>query len=384
MAVRKRGNSWQIDYTDPNGKRVRLSFKTKREAVAEHGKRVSLIAEGRYLDIKKDYKTTLRELLSKYAENFEQQASFQRWKVFCLKNFKDYFGEHTLLANIRYRDVETYRNHLRQKPTRGGDRANATVNREMSCLRHIFTKAVEWEMVETSPFDKGGSLQLKENNTRLRFLSEDEIDRLLAECPKHVRRIVDCAINTGMRRGEILSLKWSQIRNGHIYLTKTKTNEPRQVPINEDLDQLFKEIRKEQQLRSECVFPFRKGEHALKGEKPVRRRHKPAPVPESIGSIITAFKAALRRAGIENFRFHDLRHTFASHMIMRGATIKEVQEILGHKNISMTMRYAHLSQEHKKKAVNRLSGLTAPKKPADDVTSQNVTFPAKSSNPTTG
>ena len=74
----------------------------------------------------------------------------------------------------------------------------------------------------------------------------------------------------------------------------------------------------------------------------------------------TAFKSALRRAGIENFRFHDLRHTFASQLIMRGGTLKDIQEILGHKTMAMTIkRYAHLSQEHKKKAVNRLNGLTS-------------------------
>jgi site-specific recombinase XerC len=96
-----------------------------------------------------------------------------------------------------------------------------------------------------------------------------------------------------------------------------------------------------------------------------------------------AFKKALEDAGIEDCRFHDLRHTFASHMVMRGASIKEVQEILGHKSLTMTVRYAHLSQEHKKKAVNLLNGLTAPasqNKPANYVNSdmsQNVTFSQK-------
>jgi len=71
--------------------------------------------------------------------------------------------------------------------------------------------------------------------------------------------------------------------------------------------------------------------------------------------------ASIRRAEIEDFRFHDLRHTFASHFVMRGGSLKELQEVLGHKNITMTMRYAHLSQEHKKKAVNLLNGLTSKK-----------------------
>jgi integrase len=358
--IRKRGNSYQIDYFDPTGKRVRKSFKKRKVAAAELGKRVSLIAEGRYLDVKKEFKTTLKELLDKYTENFKSQASYKTWKRFCLENFKEYFGEDTLLANIRYVDLETYRNHLRQKPTKNGTiRTDASVNREMSCLHHLLAKAFEWEMLERNSFDKGKTLLVKENNKRLRFLTEDEINKLLVECPKHLQRIVECALNTGMRRGEILSLKWSQIRNGFIYLEKTKTNEARQIPVNDTLARMFKDMRKNQGLGSEYVFTYAKSEDKLKGKKPVRKRIKLAPVPERVRNIKSAFKAAVGRAGIEDFRFHDLRHTFASHMVMRGASLKEVQEILGHKTMTMTLRYAHLSQEHKKKAVNLLNGLTA-------------------------
>jgi integrase len=123
-----------------------------------------------------------------------------------------------------------------------------------------------------NPFDRGKSLLLKENNKRPRFLSEDEIERLLSKCPKHTRRIVICALNSGMRRGEILNLKWSQVRNGFIYLQKTKTNESREILINEDLDRLFKEIRKEDQLQSDYVFTYRPGEDQIKEGKGSRKK----------------------------------------------------------------------------------------------------------------
>ena len=382
--IRKRGNSYEIDYFDPTGKRVRKSFKKRKDAAAELGKRVSLIAEGRYLDVKKDYKTTLKELLKKYKENYQHQPSFETWKRFCLENFKEYFGEDTLLANIRYVDLETYRNHLRQKLTKNGTiRKDSTVNREISCLRHILTKAVEWEMIEKHPFREGRNLIVKEDNERIRYLDEEELQRLLDECPQHLERIVKCAVNTGMDRGEILNLKWEQIRDGFIHLPIYKTRPPRQVPINDDLNDVFKEIRREQQLGSEYVFTFWNGAHNLKGDKPLRKRKGLAPVPRTISSVKTAFKGALRRAGIEGFRFKDLRHTFASHMVMRGATMKELQELMGHKTMNMTMRYAHLSQEHKKKAVNLLNGLTASKKPADGTCHKSVTS-SKSSSVTPG
>ena len=338
----KNGATWQIDYIDPHGRRVRQMFKKRKDAAAELGKRVSLMAEGRYLDVKKDYKTTLGELVGKYQENYENQASYKTFKKYAVENIKQYFGVDNSLSSVRYVDLETYRTHLKQKLNKNGTiRTDASVNREMSCLHHIFRKAVEWEMMEKNPFDKGKSLQMKENNKRLRYLKEEEIPKLLDECSKHLRPIVICALNTGMDRGEILNLKWDQIRNGFIYLGKYKTRPDRQIPINDDLDLLLREVRKEKHFRSEYVFTDTQD--------------------RKLDSIKRGFVAAVRRAEITNFRFKDLRHTFSSYFVMRGGTMKELQEILGHKTMTMTMRYAHLSQEHKKKAINRLNGLTASK-----------------------
>jgi integrase len=369
--IRKRGKGYQIDYFDPTGNRVRKSFRKKKDAEAELGKRVSLIAEGRYLDVKKEYKTMLKDVLTKYKENHQHQASFKTGKGYYLENFREYFGESTLLANIRYMNLETYRNHLRQKITKNKTiRADASVNREMSCLHHIFTKAFEWEMIEQNPFDKGKSLILKENNQRLRFLNEDEILKLLDACPDYLRNIVECALNTGMRKGEMLSLKWNQIRNGFIYLDKTKTMEPRQIPVNDTLKVLFKSVRKEHGFKSKCVFLY-DGQIIETKTGNVRKPKKNAEA-KPVTEIKRSFSSALKRAGIVDFRFHDLRHTFASQLIMKGGTLKDVQELLGHKTMTMTLRYAHLTQEHKRKAVNLLNGLTAPK---NDDCHKTVTFP---------
>jgi len=187
-------------------------------------------------------------------------------------------------------------------------------------------------------------LRLKENNLILRFLDEEEITRLLAECTGnlgYLHDIVTCAINTGMRKTEIVTLKWSQIKNGQLYLVG-KGDKPREVPINEDLEQLFKSIRKKQGLRNKYVF-------TCQGK-------------QIIGNVGISFKAVLKRAGITDFRFHDLRHTFSSHFVMRGGDLKSLQEILGHSNIATTMRYAHLSKAHKAKAINLVCGLTSPSK----------------------
>jgi len=220
----------------------------------------------------------------------------------------------------------------------------------------MFTKGVEWEMTEQNPFDKGKTLFIKENNQRMRFLTEDEIDCLLNRCYPLMRNIVECALNTGMRRGEIIGLKWDQIRNGFIYLKETKTKEPRQIPINDTLDQMFKRIKSEQNPSENVVGLDGRPVKVYKSSHVFYKDGKPAK------HIADPFNAAVKRAGIVDFRFHDLRHTFASQLLMKGGSLKDVQELLGHKTMTMTLRYAHLSQDHKRKAVNLLNGLTARKK----------------------
>ena len=367
--IRKRGDSYQIDYFDPAGKRVRKAFAKKKDAEAELGKRVSLVAEGRYLDVKKEYKTTLKELIKKYEENFESQVSFKGWKKLCLKNFKTYFSEDRLLSTIKYVDLETYRNQLRQSITRKGTvRTVAAVNREISCMHHLFAKGKEWEILEGNPFDKGKSLLMKENNQRTRYLSQEEIQKLLNASPEYLKNIIICALNTGMRRSEIFGLTWDQVRNGFIYLQNTKTNEPRQIPINDTLAELFERMKKENP-GSTYVFTY-------KSNKPNKKMKTVSLVVNNdkrLNNVKKSFARALKNSGIAHCTLHDLRHTFASHLLMNGASIKDVQELLGHKTMQMTLRYAHLSQEHKKKAVNLLNGLTAPQK---EILSHFVTNPA--------
>jgi integrase len=355
--------SWryQIDYYDPAGKRIRKDFKKKKDAETELAARVVSIGDGSYFEKAKTYETTFEELVEKYIENFEHQRSFKRSKSYMIEELKKEFKGYRL-KNISYLNLETYRNKLRNTLTiHGKVRTDATVNRYMACLRHMLAKAVSWDMVDRNPFDKGESLQLKENNQRLRYLTEEEIERLLAECPTkapprkkgkftqgpqaiYLRDFVTIAVNTGMRKGEILSLKWDQIRGDFVYLEKTKTDEARQIPINDDLDDCFKSIRKRQPVGVKYIFRDQNGH---------------------IKDIKTAFNSAIKRAGIQDFRPHDLRHTFASHYVMRGGSLPALQKILGHADIKMTMRYAHLSKEFAREEIKLLNGLTSGKKKAD-------------------
>jgi integrase len=338
----KEGISWKIDYYDPQGRRVKKRFKKKADAEAYLGKVVSSIKEEKYEDIFEKKKTppvTFEELADHYVEIYRHQRSFHNFKKQIVQTLREAFGPKQL-SEITYLNLEKHRNARKATPTwRGETRSDARVNRELAVLKHMLNKAVEWGMLEISPFRKGKRLMFKENNHILRFLSEAEIEALLAACPKHLRPIVETALLTGMRKEELLSLKWEQINHGLIHLFKTKGGNPRHIPISGRLVEIFQQLRHQNQLRSLYVFCDGKGLR--------------------FNTVRRSFATACLKAGISHFRFHDLRHTFASHLIMRGANLKTVQELLGHSDIKMTMRYAHLSPGHLQESVNLLNDLAA-------------------------
>jgi integrase len=210
----------------------------------------------------------------------------------------------------------------------------ATVNRRMACLRHLFSKAKEWKIIADHPCE--GVKQLRENNGRTRFLDIEECTALLDACPSPtLRHIVELALNTGMRKSEILRLKWKHInlRRGFLEILDQKNGGYSTIPLNQTLVQLFKKIPR--RLDSEYVFP---------GTKPGNPYF----------DLKRQFEKTVTDAKLEGVTFHTLRHTAASHMVMNGIDLTTVKEILRHKEFSTTLRYAHLSPDHKQSAVETL------------------------------
>ena len=222
-----------------------------------------------------------------------------------------------------------------------------TVRNELTVLRHMLRLAHrKWNYLDRVP-----EVELpKAPRGRTRYLNEGEIKKLLASCAvsrnKHLGLIVTLAINTGMRKSEILNLRWERIDmsadlgfNARITLYDTKNGEARGVPLNRAAITALTTLEPVPEQRVGSVFKRKNG--------------------EDWGQIRTAFEKAVERAGLADFRFHDLRHTAASHLAMRGRPLREIQEVLGHKSFSMTLRYAHLSPAHLRTAVESLDGLTA-------------------------
>jgi integrase len=197
----------------------------------------------------------------------------------------------------------------------------------------MLTKAADWELIPLATLLKARKVKmLPERNKRLRFLSVEEKDKLLASCGERVRPVALIALNAGMRLGEILALPWSlvDLLHGLIHIPDSKNNEPRHLPINDELRACLKKLPRS----GPFVFGFLDG---------TQRR-----------SCRTAFDNALEAAKIKDFHFHDLRHTFASHLVMAGVDLVTVKELLGHKSISTTMRYSHLAPSHLTKAVENI------------------------------
>lgn len=176
---------------------------------------------------------------------------------------------------------------------------------------------------------------LQENNRRDRYLTKEECQLLSNSCVDHLKPIVITALNTGMRKEEILSLKWENIdmNRGSILLDRTKNGEHRSVSMNTTVKHTLGGIIR----RIDVPYVFY--------DPKTGRRYQ---------DVKTSFNAACRRVGIKNFHFHDMRHTFASHLVMAGVDLTTVKELLGHKDYKMTLRYAHLAEPHKAKAVDIL------------------------------
>ncbi len=213
-----------------------------------------------------------------------------------------------------------------------------TVRRYRSVLSAIFTYALEKQHVKENPLE---NIRIKATpNQVVRYLSDDERIALLAACKdsdwERLYLLVLLAITTGMRKSELMNLRWTDIDfdNNLAYLADTKNGSPRVNPIP---DVVMQELRVIRQVGSGLIFP---------SERVTGRPFE----------FTKQWKKALSEAGITDFRFHDLRHTSASYLVMNGASLHETAEILGHKSVQTTKRYAHLSTGHKSELSERVMG----------------------------
>ena len=325
MAVfKKQGVYWIDYYVSGRRKRERIG-PDRRLAETVLKKRQVAIAEGKYLDKTRVPRCTFDELAGLYLTwsriyhlgFLPVQSRVKRLQVT--------FGASQLSA-ITPLEIDAY------LTTRASACRPASVNRETQVLRHMFKQAIAWGKALDNPVAHVRPLRV--NNRRLRYLSKEEISSLLDAADDILQPIVLAALHTGLRRGEMLALTWRDIdlRQGVVRVVHSKNGERREIPMNRTLRETLEGLPR--RVDSDIVFPAQSGQTRV--------------------NLRGRFQRALREAGIEEFVWHDLRHTFASYLVMSGVPLTSVKELMGHKTLAMTLRYAHLAPDFQREAITRL------------------------------
>jgi integrase len=266
-------------------------------------------------EYKKETVLTFSEYIKRhFLPHFEAK---NRGKIpnYAFNHFIKCFGDKPL-SGVKAADIET------AVISAGANRAIGTYNYYIAIIKRIFNYALELELIKNSPV----RVKKKVNdNKRYRFLSTDEAERLLAACRKsstpYLYEMVFIALYTGMRLGEIQTLSADDVHDGTVYVKSihAKSGKGRTIPLPNHVRKFFET----------ATFSYN---HDIK----------------------KSFATALRIAEITKFRFHDLRHTYASWLVQKGVDLYVVKELLGHSTIELTQRYAHLAPNNKMNAVDRL------------------------------
>jgi len=329
------GNTrWKVDLT-VDGKRCRRKgFKTKHEAQdfvvkLKNDKRFRKF----FLEKKKD-----RKLFKDFAEEYlihhsQHKKSFQS-ECCLMKHLVEFFGnvelkQFTLDAMKLVNEYKQIR--LNSTSVRGTKVSKTTLNRELALLKHMLSIAEENGLIEFNPL-LNKRIMYKEQH-RENVLSQDVLQTLVDSADSPLKEIIMVALNTGMRKSEILNLEWGQVNLDKKFITtESKTGMIRTIPMNKVLFNLLSQL------------SLKWGNRRYVFANPKTRK--------PFTDIKTAWYGLLRRLSIEDFRFHDLRHCFATYALMNGADLVSIKEILGHTDIRTTSRYAKALKEMKQKAVD--------------------------------
>jgi len=317
------------------------------------------IREGRHFKHAEAKKRTLADAIARYRRDLlpALKDSYGRG---LLLNWWEHEAGALFLADLTPAKVGELRDKLKATPITSKAkkpaadavpkmRSDASANRYLAALSTVLTACVmEWEWMDANPCER--VTKGKESRGRVRFLSNEERIALMAACEEsktpELRIIVWIALTTGARKGEILALRWRRVDMArHVLVLDslddagTKNGETRSVPLVSHALDAMRDWAKVRPLDGNAlVFP---------GRTPTT---KDTPL-----DIERAWQTAMKRAGLVDFHFHDLRHTAASYLAMNGAGLREIADILGHKTLAMVQRYSHLTESHKTATIQRMT-----------------------------
>lgn len=316
MPIFERKGTWYIDFVAPNGKRVRHSAKTsdKRQAQEYHDRIKAECWRMDKLEDKPEY--TWKDAVVYWADARKNKPSFYN-DTLELKRLDPILGK-LKLKQITTELVERIK-RLRMKD----GVSPRTVNATLQCVRSVMRTAKDLDWIESLPSFK----LLSEPKRRIRFLSVEEETRLLHVLPEHLKQMVRFSLATGLRKSNVTGLTWSQVdvsrKCAWIHPDQAKAGNAIPVPLNSEALTIIRE-----QMGKHLTHVF-----SFKGE----------PVEEPAGR---AWRNALVTAKIDNFRWHDLRHTWASRLIQKGVPLHALMEMGGWTDVDMVRKYAHFSSSH--------------------------------------
>jgi len=312
----------------------------------------SKMRKGKHITEVEAKKHTLADLIERYIANELKRRNTDQQKFEMQLNWwKKEIGAY-LLSGITPVLIGEYRDKLQKEPykyiksknesekPKPVYRSDATINRYMAALSIAFTVACnEWGWIEENPMRR--VKKRTEPRGRVRFLSEEEQKALLEACQKakcpYLYIVVVVALSTGARFSEVMTLRWQDVDfdKSVLKFMETKNGENRPVPLSAYAYEVLLKHSKVRKINSSYVFPRRDGKAPLE----LRKR----------------WDKAVKESGIVDFKFHDLRHTAASNLAMSGATLTDLSHILGHKTLQMVKRYAHLTEQHTAKILEKMN-----------------------------
>ena len=338
----KQGIRYRARITLKGHPRISETFTTRRAAARWAERTTEAMRQRRYQPESESEQRSLGDLVDRFIQEKlpELTAVDQPHLASKLHWWCDQLGRDTKLGRITPAAITLARDRLAQgQSLTGRVPSSYTVKRYLAILSRTMSVAVrEWWWMDDNPCAK--VVRPKEPRGRVRFLDEDERRRLLAACQASRKRrlypLVVLALFTGARRGELLNLKWQDVDldRGVAIVHHSKNGERRALAITGLAAEVLRDWSRVRRIDSDHVFHNRHGQ-------PTFPRH--------------GWVEALAQAEIEDFRFHDVRHTFASYLAMTGATLAELAEAMGHKTLAMVKRYAHLTEGHTASVVARMT-----------------------------
>lgn len=333
----KNPGSFGIRYFDQDHKEHKEIVGPITLAREVRAKRLTEVRENRYFPKQKRGPSILvRDIIAAYELYEESKKKSAECGHSAHQRILDKFGDQEA-DSLKRQDIEEWLQTLINEE----DLAASTVNKHLTILRAAYNRALRHEPPKVIRNPTFGLKSLKENNKRTRFLLEEEEPVLFKAIPdERDQDLAMMALHAGMRRSEMLRLKWLDIvfAGRFIAVLESKTGEGREIPMNKTLEERMRARLESAKDKEGYVFGAPGGGFLYNFDSRV-------------------WRPALKKSGIQNFHFHDLRHTFASRLVMQGVDLRKVQKLLGHKSIKTTERYAHLAPRYLREAVETLDRL---------------------------